>query len=324
LQKLAGFTGNLPLCLDDTKLAGGARARDTGQILYRLASGHGRMKGKPDGLRRVERWSFVCLSTGEAPVVDVSHAAGTRARVLTLTALPFGPQSDEGRRVTTETDATVQRHYGHAGRVLVEHLTNGCDIEQLRDRLEECRAWFAERFEPGTATRLADHGAALLLASDLAYDLGLPVPDFNAVADALARSIRDGAASADRPKAALVALLSWVETHPKRTMVRGEPSQDVPNAGWLAMRHEGKRIAIVSDEAERFLEARGFDVPGCVRSWAGTRAWIETPRGRGCTKQVRFGIPGVPSGVMTSRPRCYVVPWEVYESLLGLDDEGDA
>jgi hypothetical protein len=308
LLKLAGFTANLPYCLDDTKTAGHSRGGDLGDMPYLLTHGQGSLKARPGGLRRAGRWALVTLSTGEAPLVERSNNAGARARVLTLTRLPFGPQSEVGRTLTTGIDEAMRLDHGHAGRRFVEHLTSA-DLDDLRTRLGECRAWLAGRFEPGTATRLSDHAALLLLAADIAHGLGLPAPDFDAVADVLSEAVRDGAESADRPRAALVALLSWVESRPARVFNR-KRNDAVPGLGWIANRRE-LDFAIVKDDAERFLDGRGYDVPGCLRSWAG-RAWLRRPTGKGYTKAVRFGAEG--------RPRCLCIPWDVVNELLGEDD----
>ena len=309
VERISALSGHLPLCLDETKLAGGARARDTAQILYRLAAGQGRLRGRPDGLRRVAGWRFVVLSTGEAPVVNASHDAGTRARVLSLTAPPYGSQSAEGRRVTESTGRTIRAHHGHAGRGWVEYLL-GADVERLRERLEDHTEQYAARFVPGTATRLAAHAAVLLLAGDLAREAGLPIPDLDAVAEALADVVECGAADADRPRAALVDLLSWVEANPRRVDRAGEarhPDGDgAPHAGWIARVRGDGAVAVVGAEAEQYLERRGYDRGGVVRAWAGDRSWIDTPPS-GHTRPVRFSDG--------SRPRCYVVRGEVAAAL---------
>jgi uncharacterized protein (DUF927 family) len=317
IERLAALCGNLPLCLDETKLAGGARARDVGQILYRITSGVGRSRGKPDGIREVHRWGFVCLSTGEVPVVNASHDAGTRARVLSLTALPFGPQSAEGRRVTESVETTCRAHYGHAGRVLVEYLTGPADLGALRARFDELRASFGARFEPGTATRLSVYGAALLLAAEVALELGVPCPDRTAVVGVLDEAIKRGAAEADRPRAALVEVLSWLNANPARVVGLADIDDEQsgrPSQGWIGKVEEGERVCIVSGELIAHLERRGYSSSGEPSTWA-RRGWLSVSGGRGSTKTVRF-----PGG---GRPHCYVVPWYVSEALLEGRDPGD-
>jgi hypothetical protein len=310
IERLSGLSRHLPLCLDETKLAGGSRARDTAMILYRLAAGQGRVRAQPEGLRGVAGWRFVVLSTGEAPVVTMSHDAGTRARVLSLTSPPFGAQSAEGRRVTEGTGRAVGANHGHAGRLWVEHLL-GVDAERLRERIEDRTERYAARFVPGTATRLAAHASALLVAGDLAREAGLPCPDLEAVEDALATVIEAGAVDADRPLAALVELLSWVEANPRRVARPGKAYDRegvvAPLAGWIARVDSDGSASIVGAEAEKCLQERGFETRGVVRAWAGDRAWI--CRGNGAnTRGVRF-----PGG---SRPRCYIVKAEVRLALL--------
>ena len=51
LERTAATVGHLPLLLDDTQRAGGQRAADLARMLYLLASGQGKRRGSPDGVR---------------------------------------------------------------------------------------------------------------------------------------------------------------------------------------------------------------------------------------------------------------------------------
>jgi hypothetical protein len=243
--------------------------------------------------------------------VNASHDAGTRARVLSITAPPYGPQSAEGRRVTEATARAVRGHHGHAGRRWVEYLL-GLDADVLRERLEDRTERYAARFVAGTATRLAAHAGVLLLSGELAAEAGLPAADLPGVEDLLAEVVEAGAADADRPRAALVDLLSWVEGNPRRVDGSGDGSKEnddgAPHAGWIGRKLPDGSVAVIGAQAEQYLDRRGYDRAGVVRAWAGGRDWLE-PGWNGRTKSVRFSD--------SSRPRCYVVRAAIVEELLG-------
>ncbi len=303
IERLAATVGCLPLLLDEAKRSGGARARSVPRILYALASGQGRRRGKPGGLRAVHRWQALAISTGEAPITERSEDAGTRGRVLSLVALPFGGASPKGAQLTRGLVSAVERSYGHAGRRLAGWLTEAADPGGLRARWEEERDRFGSGFSGGVEARLAGYGAAILLAGRVAQDLKLPCPNLAAVEGVLAEAIRRGAQEADRPRAALVALLSWLGSQPGRVAGLAAGGGDPPG-GWLGLCEEGSRWVAVSDPARVYLGRLGFDVPGVARGWA-ARSWLGS---RGHTASIR--LPG------GGRPRCFVFPWTVCESLL--------
>jgi hypothetical protein len=308
VERLAQMVGNLPLLLDETKLSGGSRARDPSRILYRLASGRGKDRGKPDGLRATARWHFVALSTGEAPVTASSEHAGTRARVLSITDLPFGATSSEGARVTRALVAALGAHHGHAGRRLARWLVEASesDLGTLRDRYRALSDTWAGRSSGGVGSRLADLAAALLLAAEVAQRLALPCPDLPACEAVLDRAIHRGVAEADRPRAALLDLLSWLGSNPSR-VVELRDDQGAPSAGWLGKLDKGTAWSAVAREARDYLERRGYDVPGVIRAWT-DRGWLRTARS-GPTRPVRLD-----GGVQV---RCFVIPWDVCEGVVG-------
>ncbi len=199
----------------------------------------------------------------------------------------------------------MRQHYGHAGRALVEHLL-AADLDRLGARFEVVRDTYARRFEPGTATRLAAHAGAILFAGELALDLGLPCPNLAAVEDVLADCIRRGTADADRPRAALVDLLAWLNANPARVLGRGADDDDgTPSGGWLGKVEtpddsRRPRFCIVKTEADAALDRMGHRREDVLAAWA-QRDWLDG-QGRGRTRTVRF------SGLPVS---CYVVPWEI-------------
>ena len=308
VERLARMVGHLPLLLDETKLSGGSRARDPARILYRLASGRGKGRGSPDGMRATARWHFVALSTGEAPVTASSEHAGTRARVLSITDLPFGNTSHEGATVTRQLVASLADHHGHAGRALAEWLVAASaeDLAQLKRRYRAIADAWVARVPGGPAARLADLAAAVVLAGEVAQQVGLPCPDLQACERVLDRAIGRGAAEADRPRAALLDLLTWLGSQPVRVVGLADDDKP-PHGGWLAKLEEGSCWSVVGTEARTFLERRGYDAPGILRSWA-SRGWLGRDSGGNLTRPVVMSGP--------ARVRCYVLPWDVSEAVL--------
>jgi hypothetical protein len=306
LERTAETLGCLPVLLDDTKLAD----RNVARNLYRLASGQGKIRGRPDGLRKQGSWRTLVISTGEAPVTERSEDGGTRARVLSLTDPPFpGLSAAEGRAVVQGLSSAAHAHHGHAGRTLVRHLA-AADWGALRARYGALREGFAGDWaSSGVAVRLAAHAAVLLLAAELAGDLGLPVPDVVEVETLLRRVAERGAVESDRPRVALVSLLSWVGSNPGRVFPGHDSDRDPPG-GWLARRLESGELAVVGEHARRYVTENGHDWAGAVRAWE-HRGWVD--RASGLTRSVRFGL---------GRARCYVFTQGAEAEVLG-DAGGD-
>lgn len=308
IERIAATVGNLPLLLDETKRAGGSRARDTAGIVYGLASGQGKLRAKPDGMRNVSTWHLVVLSTGEAPLTGMSQDAGTRGRVLSLTELPFGEKSDRGARVTRRLVEAVGAHHGHAGRVLAEWLATEADLDAVTARYREIRAAWEAGSGGGVGSRLAGCAAALELAAVIAEELGLPVPEPEPVAAVLRLCIRRGAMEADRPRAALVDLLSWVAANPGRVVGLKSREEEDPPGGWLGKVDRDGGYSLVGVFARERLEAMGHDVDNVTRAWA-LRGWLDGDS----SSHTRPRVIG-PSG---ARTRCYVFTAAVVDAVMG-------
>jgi hypothetical protein len=137
----------------------------------------------------------------------------------------------------------------------------------------------------------------VLLAGELARSLGLPCPCLVEVRRLLLRIAKDGGLDADRPLAALVEVVSWVESMPARFVGRtGDDRDGPPHAGWLALITAGDALAIVAAPARDYLKRLGFDMPGCERSWE-RRGWLRCQGGR------RTSTVRLPEG---GRTRCWV------------------
>jgi hypothetical protein len=290
LERTAETLGCLPVLLDDTKLAD----KNVAQNLYRLASGQGKIRGRPDGLRKQGSWRTLVISTGEAPVTERSEDGGTRARVLSLTDPPFpGLSAAVGREVVQGISSAAHAHYGHAGRAMALHLA-GANWTALRTRYSAIQAGFVgEWADSGVSVRLGSHAAVLLLAAEIAGDIGLPVPDVVGVETLLRKTAEQGAVESDRPRVALASVLSWIGANPGR-IFPGERDRDPPG-GWLARNLEDGDIAIVGDSARTYLADHGHDVASATRAW-GQRGWLDL--GDRSTRPIRFG---------TMRVRCYRV-----------------
>ena len=315
VERLASTVGNLALFLDETKRAGGPRKADPGEVLYALASGHGKRRGTTWGMGELNRWSLVAISTGEAPVTSSAEHGGTRARVLSITDPPFGPRSPEGAATTRGLVDALEVHHGHGGRALARWLvqTTPEDCAALAARFRVLRDGWAQRVEGGAGARLAAFACAVLMAGEVAQAAGLPCPDLAACEAVLEAAIRRGAAEADRPRAALIDLLSWLQSNPARVVDLEAPPERPPGWGWIGKRERDGGWAVVGGEARKHLEGLAYDYQGVIRAWA-DRGWLLSVGEGARTKPVEL--------TRGNRPRCYVFPAGICAHVMDADEDG--
>jgi len=182
IERIAGRAWDAAVLLDDTK-----RARDprvVGQLLYELAQGRGRSRGTETGLQRTATWRTVVISTGEAPLVELTEAGGAKVRVLSVDVSPALSSGDTARAI----ESVIRAHHGHAARRLAAHVgAHKLHLAAAHARWRD--AWTSSH--DGDA-RLLSTVAAIDVTADLCIAAGFPAPACDwrtALAQALVGSI---------------------------------------------------------------------------------------------------------------------------------------
>jgi len=305
IERSSSVLYSLPLILDDTKRARNPKV--VGQTLYDVASGRGRGRGSPRGMRRAGSWTTLLLSSGEAPAVSYTEDGGTRARVLTLWGAPFGGADEKTAEVVNALNSGIRAHYGHAGPQFVQYVIRHRDQwDQWRSGYQQAHALYLARAGADPVVgRLAAYFAAIDETAFLvhqAFELPWYYPDpVASVWDALTRE----GAEADRASRALAFVLSWASGHEHEFSGRhirdqnGQPR--IPYSG-VAGRwddsQEWEFIAFYPDRIAAILEEQKFEVEAILRTWR-ERKWLIIDKDRsgfqGC---VRIG---------RNNPRCVVI-----------------
>ena len=301
-ERAAEMTSFLPLLLDDTKRA--RRAEDVDAMLYRVYSGRGRLRGRPDGMRRSSTWRTILLSTGEVPATSFSKSQGARARVLSLRGMPFGDGSSG--QVVEDLVGALMEHHGHAGPMLAQWLASNRDkwpalAEEYRGYVTDQAAGTDNAF----ARRAAPYIGLLRLAARLAVDvLGVNVlwSDVEGcIASASARSVAD----ADVGALALDMVIGWAASH--CSSFEGRHDSDprsgkarAPSGGWAGKwtgeaveqfgaspEWRGTEILWVPAVLRRVLGEQGYDDEAVLDDWA-ARGWLVSSTAKGRSVQRRI------------------------------------
>jgi len=279
IERLIALTSGMPLILDDTKLA--PSPDHIAQTLYAVASGRGKGRGTTQGIAETTAAKTILLSTSEAPAIGATRDGGTRARTLTLWALPFGSTAKEMRPTVQALADAANDHYGHAGPALVAYLeSNRATWPQWRAHYRVRReAWAKTAEDDSVKGRLAGHIALLELAGQLAaqaFGLALPVAAHMAhVWPMIGAESSDAAGAAG----AMVQLWGWIHANAHAFYNHARPAASPPVNGWLgAINTEDGLNLLFPHVLDAFLDKQGYGRE-MLRLWR-DKDWLKVDKDR--------------------------------------------
>lgn len=162
----AAFYNSLPLVLDELQIKDGSPGvrLKFQQMIYELAEGIGRVRGKKTGgLQKIGTWRNCILSSGENPLIESNTAAGAANRTIEIhcqdVKLFEHNCIGDGKAVSI----FLERNYGFAGKVFVKKLQQAGSLEkamQLHDH------FISEITSRSDVMDKQASSAALILAAD--------------------------------------------------------------------------------------------------------------------------------------------------------------
>jgi hypothetical protein len=277
----------LPLILDDTKEA--KNPRDVAEVIYLVASGRGRGRGKPEGLARTVAFRTVLFSTGEQPAVSFTQDGGTRTRTLEIRGMPFGAANLETGAIVAKLNATVIANYGHAGpRFLSWLLQERNRWDEWRDNYRQWVEYYSAQPPSPEAGRLAQYAAGVTVAAQMVHRA---LPDFpweySNPMETLWKELALEAAEAAGEVRALQAVVSWAYSHQTSfAALRLEggwitPPANVPVSGrWDAAGNERwEFLAVFPPVLDEILRGQRFEPESVIPGWK-ERGWLLHDEGK--------------------------------------------
>lgn len=309
IERHASFCHCLPVMLDDTKHA---RSReDVARLVYDIASGIGRGRARPDGMRRTEQWRCVLLSTGEAPMTEFSEDAGARARVLSLRGKPFEGRGDPNM-IVAMIDNLLGAH-GVAGPMVVKWLMQPGSRKQITTRYAESKdRWVARAKGNNVGSRMGEMLALIELGAFLCEEvLKLPAPRCEPMETAW-EAVQAGMVEADKASEALAKVWSWALANQESFYGRQtDRTKNLEIVGKWADSGGWKTLGLRTEPMRQQLTSAGYaDWQQIIREWH-SRGWLEASKGRS-TKSVRMD-----DGV----DRVYAIRREAIDEVVGASDE---
>lgn len=159
----ATFYNSMPLMLDELQLVESSRSKFQ-QMIYELAEGVGRTRGKKTGgVQKTGTWRNCIMTTGEFPLVDSNTAAGAVNRTVEIFCRDIKLFTNNKVGNAKNVARFFQKNYGFAGKQFVKKLQEPEGLEKaisLQDRFA------IEISSKGDVTDKQSASAALILAAD--------------------------------------------------------------------------------------------------------------------------------------------------------------
>lgn len=194
LEGIAAMRNDTCLILDEIDEA---LPSEVSKIAYMIANGQGKQRAARTGhARKIQRWRFIGISTGERTLAAVMRETGKRTnagqlvRVLSIPAdFEYGVFSnlhgfENGRSFSDHLKSARSEHYGHIGPEFVRRLIK--DKHDLKKALDEILVEFEEGLVENLQKRAATLFAIIGLAGELGIEFGLlPWPKGSALEAAI-------------------------------------------------------------------------------------------------------------------------------------------
>lgn len=153
----AAFCNSMPLIIDELQLVKDNR-KDFDRMIYQLAEGVGRSRGKKSGgLQKTPTWRNCIMTTGEFPIISANSGAGAVNRTIEIDCHEVH-LFDDPKSVAV----TLYNHYGFAGKKFIQKLMESDNME----RVKALQQSFQDAVKTADTMDKQTASAALILAAD--------------------------------------------------------------------------------------------------------------------------------------------------------------
>lgn len=288
IEMMAGFYGDLPLCMDELCLKDGRREQFDAMI-YSYCEGVGRTRGsKNGGLQRTLSWHNCLISTGEEPLTSGNSKAGAVNRVLDIACGDTRIFKD-----ARETVRILTTNYGHAGPAFIQSLSTPGAMDAVRAMQDG----FFQQLE-GLTTDKQRLSASIILAADAWAEATLFHDGRALTADEIAPYLQSES-STDVNQRAYDWLMDTISANPSRFST-------LDNNGEYWGTIEEDCAYIIKSIFDRIMQGEGYNSVGFLQ-WAKGQRLLRTAGG----KQERLTIvKRLPGGKTPARCVCIQMPSE--------------
>lgn len=157
----AAFCNSLPLIIDELQLIKDNR-KDFDRMIYQLAEGVGRARGKKaGGLQKTPTWRNCIITTGEFPILSPNSGAGAVNRTIEIDCHDTKLFQD-----AKSVALCMYENYGYAGRTFINKLEEPGALERVR----ALQADMEEKLKTDDTMDKQTASASLILTADQLMD----------------------------------------------------------------------------------------------------------------------------------------------------------
>ena len=276
----ASFVNSLPLIIDELQIV--KDRKDFDNLIYQLSEGIGRSRGRREGgLQRVGTWSNCILTTGEMPIGGAYSGAGAINRIIEIDCQDIKLFSDP-----IKVADTVKKHYGFAGRLFVDMLSEPKNMEASKSLQKE----IYKQLSYGESTEKQSLSASLILAADMLAEKWI-------FKDGIKLTVKDiepylsTKEQVSQSKRALQFLYDTISINWQRFEPHHNPkTQQNEYIGEVWGAKDEKFIYIIRSQFDKILQGEGFN-PMAFLSWAKKSNLIVTPDSKNTkTKRINGNV----------------------------------
>lgn len=237
--------------------------RTLSRILYQIANGEGKGRGRIDGVRPTLTWHTVCFSTGERPITESTKYGGAGARTIELFGSPFpGAEAPE----INQLKQVIKENYGHAGRLFLEKLialrAQPEEVEKLREKHTQYQRSFSDEAKSEVGDRHAHYFALVKVAADLVHEflgIGDPVEAEAAIYEVFTKNIEQISEKSDPSVKAMEYVISWINGN--EFYFKNENIKES-----FGIWREGKYVGILPHKILEIFQKNGFSDQATFRA----------------------------------------------------------
>lgn len=265
-EQLAGFCNNMPMILDELQTV--QRNTDFDDIIYMLAEGTGKARGtKQGGLREQPHWMNTIITNGEQPI-SANSRAGAVNRVISIEA--DGEIFPGGKKGMSEYADALRNNYGHAGRIIVNRLTEINAPEVINNAYKAAMSKLAQI----VTGKQANYGAALLvgdiLLNTIVFDNAFPPLEPEHIVPYLAT-----ADMVDTNKKALDWLIGFVASNASKFHIEGKGAGSDNKSELLGKITYAGDVMIIKGALTKYMESEGYVLSSFLK-WCNQRGLLVT------------------------------------------------
>jgi uncharacterized protein (DUF927 family) len=326
VERTAEIMNSLPIFLDDTKLAGNVKDNKQtasaliSNVLYAIASGRGKSRGKLVGVDHTSSFKTILFSTGEGPATSLTDNEGAKGRTVSLLGNPFGSDNADMGKFVSNIEEGFKSNYGHAGpRVVKFIMDHEAEHELWRETyVEVCQDLMSKSESSSIAMRLSKDIAAVITIIPIVH---AALPELNceysvkAMIDHIWFKVTSERSLPDKNIEILKNLYDYAAMDPSR-FYNGESSQGqfVPYGGYKGYWDSNNADwTFIGFSKAAFAELTG-SYESTFKDVAFRNGWFDLNRSsKGYQKQVCMG---------TKKVNLYCIKRTAFEGAFGYSLEG--